>query len=165
MAAILEDPGLNPHQTLMHILLPSSTFTQNKNLLHSLTDYRVSMYWKWYSKSESTLELQSRVALSVEYLTPNMVPTLEAIPEEGGWIKKDAIWSHQIKKSLKYFKSFRISISDLREWGTWAFVVWLVIDVCSICSTDIYRLANADVTNIFVYITESASAVGSTGGC
>ena len=88
VAAILEDPGLNPHQTLMHILLPSSTFTQNKNLLHSLTDYRVSMYWKWYSKSESTLELQSRVALSVEYLTPNMVPTLEAIPEEGGWIKK-----------------------------------------------------------------------------
>ena len=33
---------------------------------------------------ESNLELQSMVALSVEYVTSEMVPTQEAIPEEGG---------------------------------------------------------------------------------
>ena len=37
-----------------------------------------------HSKSESTLELQSRVSPSVEYVTTNMVPTQEVIPEEGG---------------------------------------------------------------------------------
>ena len=36
-----------------------------------------------HAESESTLELQSRVAPSVEYVTTNMVPTQEAIPEEG----------------------------------------------------------------------------------
>ena len=30
----------------------------------------------------------SRVASSVEYVTNNMVPTQEAIPEKGGWKKK-----------------------------------------------------------------------------
>ena len=36
---------------------------------------------------ESNLELQSMVAPSVEYVTSEMVPTQEAIPEEGGWKK------------------------------------------------------------------------------
>ena len=40
-----------------------------------------------YSKSESTLELQSRVTPSVEYFTTNMVPTQEASPDRGGWKK------------------------------------------------------------------------------
>ena len=35
----------------------------------------------------SILELQSRVAPSVEYDTTNMVQKQEAIPEEGGWKK------------------------------------------------------------------------------
>ena len=39
-----------------------------------------------HSELEFTLELQSRVAPSVEYFT-NMVPTQKAIPEEGGWKK------------------------------------------------------------------------------
>ena len=37
-----------------------------------------------HSESEPTLELRSKVASSVEYVTTNMVPTQEAIPEEGG---------------------------------------------------------------------------------
>ena len=37
--------------------------------------------WAWILNQESTLELQSRVAPSVEYVTTNMVPTQEAIPE------------------------------------------------------------------------------------
>ena len=40
-----------------------------------------------YSESESTLELQSRVAQSMENVTTNMVPTQKTIPEESGWKK------------------------------------------------------------------------------
>ena len=39
-----------------------------------------------HSELEFTLELQSRVAPSKEYVT-NMVPTQKAIPEEGRWKK------------------------------------------------------------------------------
>ena len=44
---------------------------------------RQSVYSCIHSKSESTLELQSRVAPSVEYISTNMVQTQEAILEEG----------------------------------------------------------------------------------
>ena len=39
------------------------------------------------SESKSTLELQSKVAPSVEYFTTNMVAAQEAIQGEGGWKK------------------------------------------------------------------------------
>ena len=51
---------------------------------YSISSYEVLSDHDIHSESESTLEILSTVAPSVEYITNNMVPTKEAIPEEGG---------------------------------------------------------------------------------
>ena len=65
-------------------MLSPSWCTQSINIFNKVLQVLTMMSGQPYS----TLELQSRVAPSVKYVTTNMVPTQEAIPEEGRQIKK-----------------------------------------------------------------------------
>ena len=79
--------GWNLHKkNSIHKKIPTRMHEQRCNDIRHR--YSSSSHLDTYCESEFTLELQSRVAPSLEYVTTNMDPTWEAILEEGGWKKK-----------------------------------------------------------------------------
>ena len=61
-----------------------SSHVSNSSSDRRLSPRMESCSGQFYKLIPNTLELQIRVAPSVEYVTTKIVPTPEAIPEEGG---------------------------------------------------------------------------------
>ena len=104
------------------------------------------------SKSESTLELQSRVAPSVEYVATNMVPTQEKIPGEGRWEKKQVCEQFFQVRSYKYNVTKRFYLYDSMVCGVHvtvqregAFAVAIVSFVAIGCNNPILRKTKKNI--------------------